>query len=170
MSISNAATFPRVDDHLVRPETREELVRSRLMLKPPATAPHAARHAMVNYVTRGAIAPGYIGAAGLLTRVGPDSDFGTDTCLRREGIDPTTGTRYLEELVLEIVHDEPLDDVTERAELLEARATTLATSIVAVCEVLEIPLDTHRLSHVESLDVAGLETLLTTLRTERRWP
>jgi hypothetical protein len=42
-------------------------------------------------------------------------------CIRREGIEPATGTRYLEELVIEIVHEEPLEALTERAEILTAR-------------------------------------------------
>jgi hypothetical protein len=52
MSTSDVCSFPRVDDHLVLSETREELVRGRPMLKPYATAPHAARHSMINSVTR----------------------------------------------------------------------------------------------------------------------
>jgi len=37
----------------------------------------------------------------LLTRAGPRSDFATDTCVCRSGIDPRTGSRYLEELAFE---------------------------------------------------------------------
>lgn len=129
MSTSDVRSFPRVDDHLVRPETREELVRGRPMLAPFASAPHATRHSMINFVTRSVISPEHRGASGLLTRFGPDSDFGTDVCIRREGIDPATGTRYLEELVIEIVHEEPLVAVTERAEILTARGVRRVLAI-----------------------------------------
>ena len=129
MSTSDVCSFPRVDDHLVRPETREELVRGRLMLEPFASEPHATRHSMINFVTRSAIGPEHRGAAGLLTRFGPDSDFGTDVCIRRAGIDPSTGTRYLEELVFEIVHEEPLEALTERAEILTARGVRRVLAI-----------------------------------------
>jgi hypothetical protein len=129
MAASTIPAHPRVDDHLVRPETREELVRGRLMHQPFATEPHATRHSMINAVTRSAISPEHRGAAGLLTRFGPDSDFGTDVCIRREGIDPATGTRYLEELVLEIVHEEPLEELTERAEVLTARGVRRVLAI-----------------------------------------
>jgi hypothetical protein len=134
MSASDVCSFPRVNDHLVRPETREELVRGRLMLKPFATAPHAARHSMINSVTRNVISPEHRGASGLLTRFGSDSDFGTDVCIRREGIDPATGTRYLEELVFEIVHEEPLEALTERAEILSARGVRRVLAIFVVPE------------------------------------
>lgn len=115
------SAFPRVDDQLVRPETREELVRGRAVLAMPAKEPHADRHHTVDYLTGGCIAPGYIGSVDLLTRAGPKSDFATDTCIRREGIDPATGSRYLEELVFEIVNEQSTSDVTERAEDLSNR-------------------------------------------------
>lgn len=113
--------FPRVDDQIVRPETREELVRGRAVLAMPAKEGHADRHHTVDYLTGGCIAPGYVGSVDLLTRVGPRSDFATDTCIRREGIDPATGSRYLEELVFEIVNEQSMSDITERAEDLSRR-------------------------------------------------
>jgi hypothetical protein len=114
--------MPNVDDHLVEPETtREEMVRGRRISAQPAKPPHADRHANVDYVIRAHTAPGYIAASDLLTRVGPGSDFATDTCVRREGIDPATGTRYLEELAFEVVSEQSLRDITERAEDLSNR-------------------------------------------------
>ena len=38
------SAIPRVDDQLVRPETREELVRGRAIFAVPALEPHADRH------------------------------------------------------------------------------------------------------------------------------
>ncbi len=240
--------FPRVDDQLVRPETREELVRGRAVVAMPAKPPHAERHFELDYLTRGALAPGYVGATDLLTRAGPSSDFATDTCIRREGIDPATGARYLEELAFEIVNEQSLRDITERAEdlsargvrriiaifvkkgevrewsaeqndwvvldpsstledrtlvqpipiralldraeadaavvralhakknpeivAIEAKATRegVLEGIAALCEVLGIPLDADRRAQLGALDVEGLRSLLTVLRTERRWP
>ncbi|MEM9462252.1 MAG: hypothetical protein AAGF11_49315, partial [Myxococcota bacterium] len=42
--------------------------------------------------------------------------------------------------------------------------------ITALCDVLEIQLDTERRAQLDRLDVAGLDALLGHLRTERRWP
>lgn len=115
------APFPRLDEHLVRPETREEMIDGRLVLSPPALEPHAERHYELDYVTRGGVAPGYVGATDLLTRTGTSTQFAADTCIRREGIDPATGTRYLEELAFEIVNEQSLADVTKRARDLASR-------------------------------------------------
>lgn len=114
--------MPRVDDHLVEPETsREEMVRGQRIYAAPAKPPHAERHAELDYVIRAYAAPGYIAASDLLTRVGPRSDFATDTSLRRVGIDPATQTRYLEELAFEVVSEQSLRQITVRAEDLSNR-------------------------------------------------
>jgi Putative restriction endonuclease len=113
--------MPRVDDHLVRPETREEMVRGRRIVAAPAKQPHARRQAEVAYVVRAHVASGYEVDTELLTRVGPRSDFATDVCVLRTGIDPATGTRYLEELAFEVVSEQSLRDITERAEDLSDR-------------------------------------------------
>ena len=244
-------SFPRLDEHLVRPETREEMIDGHIVLALPALEPHAERHYELDYVTRGGVAPGYVGATDLLTRTGERTQFAADTCIRREGIDPATGTRYLEELAFEVVNEQSLADVTKRARDLTARGVrrviaifvktnevrdwsptlddwitfdpngviadrTLATplpvralldraaanravvqalkakqdpaileiehagverglemartAIEALCEVLDLPLDAGRRALLQTLDATGLETLLHTLRTERRWP
>ena len=128
----------RVDDQLVRPETREEVVRGRRIHAAPAKAAHADRHQMLGVVTEGCIAPGYVASTDLLTRAGSGSDFATDTCVRREGIDPHTGARYLEELAFEIVNEQSRRDITERAQDLSARGVRRIVAVFVkrgeVCE------------------------------------
>lgn len=126
-----AVGMPRVDDHVVRPETREELVRGRAVVAMPAKESHAERHFLLDHLAGGVLAPGYVGATDLLTRAGPGSDFATDTCIRREGIDPDTGARYLEELAFEIIGEQSLRDITERAEDLSARGVRRIIAIFA---------------------------------------
>ncbi len=130
--------LPRVDDHIVRPETREELVRGRAIMAMPAKAPHAERHFLLDFITGGAVASGYIGATDLLTCTGHESDFATDTCIRREGIDPSTGGRYLEELAFEVVAEQPMHEIIERAQDLTARGVRRMIAIFVkkgeVCE------------------------------------
>ena len=108
--------FPRVDDHIVEPETRQEMLRGVLMEVQPANPPHAERQVDLAYVIRAHVAPGYIGADDLLTRFSHQSNFATDVCLRKEGIDPDTGARYLEELAFEIVSEQSMRHITMRAE------------------------------------------------------
>jgi len=46
----------------------------------------------------------------------------------------------------------------------------LRKGIVALCDVLELPLDQHRIALLERLDAPNLETLLEQIRAEHRWP
>jgi hypothetical protein len=46
----------------------------------------------------------------------------------------------------------------------------LSQGIVALCDVLEIPLDADRLAVLERLDSTNLQALLDAIRTDRRWP
>ena len=108
--------FPRLDEHLVKPETREEMIRGRRVIAMPAHPPHADRHFKLDYVLGPHVKRGYVGSTELLTRAGPGSDFATDTCIRKEGDDPRTGTRYLEELAFEVVNEQSRRDITEKAE------------------------------------------------------
>jgi hypothetical protein len=112
---------PGLDDRLVEPETRAEVVRGRRILANPAAPPHADVHCDLDYVVRSRIPPGYVGATDLLTRASGGSDFATDTCVRKAGRDPRTDRRYLEELAFEVVHEQSLQDLTARAEDLSAR-------------------------------------------------
>jgi hypothetical protein len=112
--------FPGVDDHIVRPETREEMVRGELIIAQPAKPPHADCHARLDHVTLAHVAPGYIVSHHLLTRFGPKSNFATDVCVRKEGTDPESGDRYLEELAFVIVNEQSRH-ITIRAEDIVGR-------------------------------------------------
>ena len=111
---------PYVDERLVRPETREQMVRGHLIHAAPAKAEHADQHTRLDYIIRGNLTTGYIASTDLLTRAGPHSDFATDTCIRRAGIDPRSGSRYLEELAFEIVNEQSRRFMIDRAEDLTA--------------------------------------------------
>ena len=115
------APFLDPDDHIVRPETREEMVRGKLYIAQPAHPPHADRHARLDQVTATYVKPGYIVSSDLLTRFGPKSNFATDVCVRKDGQDPKTGGRHLEELAFEIVSTQSLRHITIRAEDMTAR-------------------------------------------------
>jgi hypothetical protein len=113
--------MPRLDEHLVPEGTREEVLRGQRMYAAPARAPHADPHCRLDYLISAAAASGYVTSSDLLTRAGPGSEFATDTSVRREGIDPTTKTRYLEELAFEVVSTQSLREITLRAEDLSNR-------------------------------------------------
>jgi hypothetical protein len=118
---SSTPDVPGVDDRLVTPETREEMVHGRPILAVPANAPHGDAHCHLDGEAGFHVRPGYVASTDLLTRASRGSDFATDTSIRRQGVDPATDARYLEEMVFEVVHEQSLRDITDRAKLLAAR-------------------------------------------------
>jgi hypothetical protein len=116
------SSFPPIDEHLVNAEvTRDEIIGGRRVVAMPSHPPHATRQFKLDYVLEPHIAPGYTGAADLLTRVDVDSDFASDACVYKDGIDPQTGTRYLEEIAFEVVSEQNEGDVTEKAPRMHRR-------------------------------------------------
>lgn len=116
------ARFPPVDEHLVAPEvTRDEVIRGRKVVAAPSLEPHAEQQVRLDFVIAPHVVQGYIGAADLITRVARGSDFATDLSIRKAGIDPATGRRHLEELSFEIVNEQSMRDVREKAEDLVVR-------------------------------------------------
>lgn len=106
---------PYVDDRLVQPETPEELVRGRRLHAVPANPEHGDPHSRFDRVVGSHTTKGFIASADLLTRASSRSDFATDVCVRREGLDPRTNHRYLEELAFEVVNTQSRRDMTTRA-------------------------------------------------------
>ncbi|HZF10681.1 MAG TPA: hypothetical protein VFE33_17985 [Thermoanaerobaculia bacterium] len=108
--------FPGVDDHLVQPEvTRDEIIGGRRVVASPAKRPHATQHTRLDYVLNAHVASGYEAATDLLTRHDTESDFASDTCIFKVGVDPATGSRHLEEIAFEVVSEQNEGDVTEKA-------------------------------------------------------
>ena len=97
------------------------MIRGKRIQVPPTSDPRADMRSELNYLVGAGAAPGYIVATDLLTRAGPSSDFATDLCVRREGTDPQTGRRYLEELAFVVVSGQEPQYVVERMEDLSLR-------------------------------------------------
>jgi hypothetical protein len=115
-------SFPLVDDHLVEPEvTRNEIINGRRVVAEPAEAPHADKQVDLDTLLRIHVAPGYVASADLITRFGVQADFASDTCVRREGIDPATGRRYLEEIAFEVISTQTEPEAVEKAEVMHRR-------------------------------------------------
>ena len=111
-----------VDDHLVEPEvSRDEIVGGRRVVASPAETAHADQHSRLDYVLQAHVASGYRVSVDLITRHGPITDFASDACVRREGIDPATGRRYLEEIAFEVVSQQRESLATEKAEHMRRR-------------------------------------------------
>lgn len=158
---------PGVSDHLVEPETREELVRGRRVLAAPALPPHADRHIELDYVVRAHVRDGYVGSSDLLTRFGPQSDFATDACIRKDGVDPATGQRYLEEIAFEVVSTQSSGNITARAEEVTARGVRRIFAIfVKAREVREWLPAEHRWCKLDSGELIDDPCLLRPIAAE----
>lgn len=122
LRLPGRGSFPRVDDHLVEAEvTRDEIIGGQRVVASPAQPPHAGQHTRLDYLIQAHVPPGYRAATDLLTRHDEESDFATDTCVYKEGLDPETGTRYLEEIAFEVVSEQNEKYVTEKARRMHRR-------------------------------------------------
>jgi hypothetical protein len=122
MHLPGRGPFPRLDDHLVVPElTRDEIIGGRRVTASPANPPHATQQTRLDYVIEPHVAPGYRAATDLLTRHDEESNFASDTCVFKDGVDPETGTRYLEEIAFEVVSEQNDGLATEKAVRMDRR-------------------------------------------------
>lgn len=114
--------FPPLDEHLVEPEiTRDEIIGGRRVIDAPSEEPEADLKSTLNYVLRAHVASGYHTASGLLTRFDLKSDFASDACVLKNGVNPETGTRFLEEVAFEVVTEQNKWDATEKASWMHRR-------------------------------------------------
>lgn len=136
---SHPGRFPPVDEHIVVPETtRDEMIRGRKVVAQPALEPHADLQTSLDFLILPHVRPGYRPSTELLTRVSEGSNFATDLSIRREGQDPATGRRFLEEISFEIVNEQSTRDILEKAEDLAERGVRRVFAIFVkrreVCE------------------------------------
>jgi hypothetical protein len=132
-------SFPGVDDRLVEAEvTRDEIIGGHRIVASPAQPPHAIQHSRLDYVLQARVSPGHIAATDLLTRHDLESDFATDACIYKAGVDPETGARYLEEIAFEVVSEQNERWVTEKARRMHRRGVrrifTVWVKTQKVCE------------------------------------
>jgi hypothetical protein len=136
---STPPPFPPVDEHLVQPEvSREEIIRGRKIVTMGANPPHAEAQVRADFVIAPHVCDGYVAAADLLTRASAKSNFATDVSVRKKGVDPATGSRYLEELSFEIVNEQSMRDVIDKADDLSIRGVRRVFAIFVktdeICE------------------------------------
>jgi hypothetical protein len=128
----------RVDEHEIRPELeRREMIDGEILQTFPAELPHAVQNGDLDYLLRAHLAPGYRVATDLVTRHDWKNDFASDSAVVRDGTDPSTGSRYREELAFEIVSKQNKAKVTRKAPTMLKRgvdrvfAVFVKTGVVA---------------------------------------
>lgn len=130
--------LPPVDERIVQPDSRAEIIEGKLHLCPPADEPHGSAHLDLAYVLRAHVASGYLGAVDMLTRTSKTSDFAPDASVYPSERDPVTGGRKLEELAFEIVSEQSLSVPTAKArELIRRGVRRVFCLIVKKGQVME---------------------------------
>ena len=128
-----APAWPPVDDYLDEPDevSRWERIGGVRKEASPATEDHGDPHFELDALVKAHLDKGYIGSVDLKTRVSKKHEYASDTCVRRAGIDPATGRRYLEELVFEVVHKRSAKETKARAKGFAARGVRRQIGIFA---------------------------------------
>jgi hypothetical protein len=113
--------LPAVDERLVAPNTRYEILDGRVEYVVPADEPHATTHAGIAHVVAAHRADGYAFAVDMLTRTSEIDDVAPDVSVYPEARDPRTGGRQLEELTFQVASTETLSHCGKKAATLIAR-------------------------------------------------
>ena len=113
--------LPGIDDRLVAPETRYELLEGRLVHVSPADAPHGTRHSKISALVEAHAGLEFEVACDLLTRVSETSEVAPDVSVYPQARDPETGGRQLEQLAFEVVSTQSLSHAGRKAAKLTER-------------------------------------------------
>jgi Uma2 family endonuclease len=110
-----------VDDRLIVPESRFEVVDGEVLYVSPADPPHASRHSKLSALLEAYSAEGFDAASDMLTRTSATGDMAPDGSVYPLGPDPETGGRRLEELAFEIASTQSLHTAGKKAAALSGR-------------------------------------------------
>lgn len=119
---------PPIDERIVMPESRAEILHGELLWSMPAEPPHARAHFDLAYVLHAHVAPGYRGGVDLLTRTGHDSDFAPDASVYPAHAEDEP--RRLEELAFEVTSEQALAIPTKKARELVRRGVRRVFAIL----------------------------------------
>lgn len=112
---------PAVDERLIAPHQRQEVLDGKLIYSPPAGEEHGSKHWQVPTLLGMLLAEGYAGAIDMLTRTSLLSDVAPDASIYPVARDPKTEGRQLEELAFEIRSEQALTLTTQKARALVGR-------------------------------------------------
>jgi hypothetical protein len=110
-----------VDEPLIMPETRWEVIDGEVVYVSPAHEPHATRHSKLQAVLEVYKAAGFSAACDMLTRVSEKSELAPDASIYPTARDAETGRRQLEHIAFEICSTERLSESAIKAARLAER-------------------------------------------------
>jgi len=120
-SAGSSRVWPAVDDRLVMPETRYEVIEGRVRYVSPADAAHGTRHSKISALLEAYVRDSYEVASDMLTRTSEIDDLAPDASVFPSKPDPNTGGRRLEELAFEVVSTTRLGRAAKKARRLSER-------------------------------------------------
>ena len=112
---------PAVDERLVMPETRFEIIDGEVVYVPPSDESHGTLHASLSAILKAHAAPAYSTAVDMLTRTSVKGDMAPDASVFPAERDPATGGRKIEALAFEVVSTERLSHAATKARALIGR-------------------------------------------------
>jgi len=112
---------PAVDERIVMPETRFEVIDGEVVHVSPADEPHGSRHSKLSALLEAFCAEGYNAASDMLTRTSAKGDMAPDGSIYPSAPDPETEGRQLEHLAFEVVSTETLAAAGRKAASLVGR-------------------------------------------------
>jgi hypothetical protein len=115
------APLPAVDEPLVAPESRFEIVAGKVFPVPPAQEPHASLNSKLAALLEAHVTEDFNVAVDMLTRTDELTNFAPDASVYPAARDPETGGRQLEHLAFEVVSTETLGHAATKAALLVER-------------------------------------------------
>jgi len=122
---TNATTtdleLPPVDEHVVEPGTRYEMLDGELVYVPPAHEPHGTAHSKLAALVEAHAGPEFVVACEMLTRTSKIDNFAPDVSVFPRARDPRTGGRLLEHLAFEVVSTQSLGHAGRKAAKLVGR-------------------------------------------------
>jgi len=121
VAAKRSTRLPAVDERLVVPEMRFEIIGGKVEYVPPAGESHGSRHSKISALLEAYAAEGYDVAADMLTRTSDKGDLAPDASVFPRARDPRTGGRQLEELAFEVLSPERLTHAAKKAHALSER-------------------------------------------------
>jgi len=119
---------PPIDERIVMPESRAEILHGELLWSAPAEPPHATAHCDLAYVLHAHVDARHRAAVDLLTRTGHDSDFAPDASIYLAGAE--SEPRRLEELAFEVTSEQAIAIPTKKARELIRRGVRRVFAIL----------------------------------------
>lgn len=112
---------PAIDERLVAPESRYEILDGVVTYVPPADPPHGERHSKISALVEAHAHGDFKVASDLLTRTSRIDDIAPDVSVFPRAPDPDTGGRQLEQLAFEVVSTQFLAHAGKKAAKLAGR-------------------------------------------------